>query len=162
MNASLRVLQLVVTVVVGLCVTRGVSADAARPDDQAKPRPITVTGCVERLATTRTPFYRVVVTEPDGEFTIYHLEGVENTAIPSALGKRVRVTGVLTIERRIGRDTPVLTVETVEIVADHCRISVSRQFVIRPGPPPAISVKARAASVKNSSRLSGCHFRGSS
>jgi hypothetical protein len=93
---------------------------AAAASPAARDQLVTVTGCVERDAATSVPIYTLVVPQPEGGSTIYQLNAPGNTAVPSAVGKMARVSGVPTSEKRAGREIRVISVKTIDVVAETC------------------------------------------
>jgi hypothetical protein len=78
-----------------------------------------VTGCVERDAASSADAYKLIA-DADGRPRIYHLRAPKEIDLKAAVGKLAAVSGVLTRERAAGREIDVLSVKTLDIVADRC------------------------------------------
>jgi len=94
---------------------------AAQEVHASQDQGVTVTGCVERDAASSTAIYKIVVSQPDGSSAIYQLNAPGNSAVPAAVGKTVKISGSVSTEKRAGREIKVLTVKTLDVVADGCR-----------------------------------------
>ena len=99
-----------------------ISGATLAPFDQpVQERTVTVTGCVERDAAASTPIYKLIVPQQDSTSVIYQLNAPETAAVAAAVGKTAQVSGVVTIEKRAGREIKVLAVKSFEVVAERCK-----------------------------------------
>ena len=80
---------------------------------------VKVTGCVERDAASSADSYKLIA-DADGRPRIYQLRAPKEIDLRSAVGKLAAISGLLTRERASGRDVDVLTVKSLDIVADKC------------------------------------------
>jgi hypothetical protein len=85
----------------------------------ARQQTVKVTGCVERDAASSADAYKLVA-DADGRPRLYLLRAPKEIDLRAAVGKLAAVSGVLTRERVTGRDVDVLSLKTLEIVADKC------------------------------------------
>jgi hypothetical protein len=107
---------LVVVAVLILQTERPADAIGAVPDTA-----ITVSGCVERDAASRTPIFKLVVALPDDSTRLYRLGAPPTIDLAAAVGKTGAATGVPSVEKRGGREYHVLTVKAFKVVADRCK-----------------------------------------
>ena len=85
----------------------------------ARQQTVKVTGCVERDAASSADSNKLSA-DADGRPRIYQLRAPKEIDLRSAVGKLAAISGLLTRERVSGRDVDVLTVKTLDIVADKC------------------------------------------
>jgi hypothetical protein len=79
---------------------------------------ITVSGCVERDAATRTPVYKLVA-RTGGGTAVYRLTSGADVDLASALGHTVEVTGTVSGGDR-PREERVITVQKLRSISDRC------------------------------------------
>jgi hypothetical protein len=116
-GASMRTLGTGTLVAVVLAIGLALGAAAIA---QTSPPTVTLTGCVERDATSKTPLYHLVVTE-SGKAVVYQLNAPPKTDTPNLVGKIVAATGTVAMEKRGGRDIQVLTAREVKVVNTECK-----------------------------------------
>ena len=92
-----------------------------QPLAQEKDQSVLVTGCIERDAAATTTIYKLIESRPKAPATIYQLNAPDPSVVAAAVGKMAKVTGVVSLERRAGRDVRVLTIKAFEVVADRCQ-----------------------------------------
>jgi hypothetical protein len=85
----------------------------------ARQQTVKVTGCVERDAASSADAYKLI-TDVDGRPRVYQLRAPKEIDLRAAVGKVAAVSGLLTRERITGRDVDVLSIKTLDIVADKC------------------------------------------
>ena len=78
---------------------------------------VTVRGCVEQDAASRTPVYKLIAGEE-----IYRIEAPASINVAAELGHTVDATGAVTKRDsgRPGRQELVLSVKQLRTVSDHC------------------------------------------
>jgi len=91
--------------------TAGTRAAAAQGASQ-----ITVTGCIEKDASTSTPVYKLIVPPPNTK--IYRLTAPKEIDVASHVGHTVEVSG--TVNERQGSREPELAVSKLTMVRDSC------------------------------------------
>jgi len=85
----------------------------------ARQQSVKLAGCVERDAASSADAYKLIA-EAEGRPRVYQLRAPREIDLKAALGKRVAVTGLLTREKTTGREVDVLSIQSLQIVADKC------------------------------------------
>ena len=80
---------------------------------------VTVSGCLEQDAATRTATYKLVVRK-DGATDIYRLTAPPTVDLSAELGRVVEIAGNVSKVNRAGREELELAVRTLKRVADKC------------------------------------------
>jgi hypothetical protein len=99
------------TVAMGAAVAQPGTVTATQDAD------VTVRGCVEQDAASRTPVYKLIAS---GQ--IYRIEAPPAINVAAELGHTVEATGSVSRRDsgRAGRQESVLTVKQLKSIADHC------------------------------------------
>ena len=105
-------MALMVLLVIAVLLGPATSPEVAR-------QAVTVSGCLEQDAATRTATYKLVA-KKDGATEIYRLTAPPTVDLASELGHVVEIAGNVSKVNRSGREELELAVRTMKRVADRC------------------------------------------